>query len=58
MTELEYETWVLNHCPENQDIDDFVDVLAKSAIMIIEISAKHDKKPVKRVVADFISAVG
>lgn len=54
MKRFEFEKWVLKHCPEGVDIDDFVELLAVGSIHLVEHVHKETKKPIRELVLGFI----
>jgi hypothetical protein len=54
MNKIEFEEWVLKYCPEDLDIDDFVDFLAVGSIHLVEHVSKETKKPIRELIRDFI----
>lgn len=47
----EYESWVIKHCPEDTDVDGFVDYLAMIGATIMDNASKNSGKSVQDLIA-------
>lgn len=54
MTEIEFENWIMLHCPADRSPDELVDRLAIGSIAVIEASAVKLNRTVDDILEKFV----